>query len=217
MMKDRAVKHKRPASLVAATLALGLSIASSGCQTVGENATSGATFGAALGCVIGAATAKDSAKGCAAGTALGGAAGYYLGHQRDLKLAKSTQKEIEDLGVANVSLNTGTYNYPSTLSGAHGASSSKVVSEMIIEVPQERLSRRDPTVSDSLERIGNYVSRAEAAHYIAVATRTEDDYRFIVDGIIKGYSKEVSPSKVAFNYKPKARGPYSSIALTPSD
>lgn len=211
------MKNDRTLSLVGAALALSLSMALSGCQTLGDNATQDAAKGAVLGCLGGAGAAiligEHPAKGCAAGVVFGAASGYYVGRKKDLELAQRAQKDIERAGVADVALATRSEAIPAEKRKADEPASVEVVDKMVVNVPQQLVSRRDPRIGETLDRVGAYVSGVEAPSRVIVAARSEADYNFIVSGIRKGYAQGAEPNKVAYEYRPQTRGTQSSIEV----
>lgn len=212
------MKIQHRSSVPALALALSTMIALSGCQTLGENATLGAATGIAAGCAGGTALAilagEHPAKGCAVGAAVGVVSGYFIGRQKDLAFAQRTRDDIARAGVAEVALKTRNESVPADQRTAvKGAQSVEVVDKMVVNVPQALVARRDQRVGETLNRVGAYVSGAEASSRVIVAARTQADYEFIVEGIRQGYTQEAAPPKVVFEHRPQNRGAQSAIEV----
>lgn len=191
-----------------------------GCQTTGEHATSGATFGALLGCAAGAAiahgTGHKAAQGCAAGAALGAVSGYFIGRQQDLELARQTHAAIRhaSAGTADVQVKTRHEAVPpEQRQETRGAESVEVVDALVVNVPQNLVSRKDPRAVQTLARIGGYVSGAEAPAHVLVTTRTQADYDYMVGNIEQGYTRPTTAPKVTYEYRPLTRGTQSAVEV----
>ena len=191
-----------------------------GCQTTGNHATSGATFGALLGCATGAAiahsTGQHAARGCAAGAALGAVTGYFVGRQQDLALARQTRDEIHhtSAGAAEVTLKTRHETVPpDQRKETNGAESVEVVDALVVNVPQNLVSRKDPRVDQTLARVGGYISEAKTDARVIVTARTQADYDYMVKSIEDGYTRPTTAPKVVYEHRPLTRGTQSAVEV----
>lgn len=210
----------RRKTLSPALAALAAALALNGCQTMGDNATSGAAIGTVAGCLGGAIIATSlggkPAQGCATGAVIGGATGYVVGRQKDLELAQRTHDDIKRAapGVATVQLATRKENVPPAERGqVKGAETVEVVDTMVVNVPQALVARKDERVGQTLGKVGGYVSGAEASSRVVVSARSKAEYDFMVASIQQGYTRPADPPKVVYEFRPQTRSTQSAVEV----
>jgi len=213
MTRFRLVRRSIPVTVLCIAVSL------TGCQTMGENASSGTMIGGVLGCLGGAAIASATGGkpgvGCAAGAALGAVSGYYVGRKKDMDLALKAQNDIRRLQAdADVKLVTARQDVPEGDRGqVGGASSIEVLNSMVVSVPHGRVARKEQGAIDALGRVGNYVSEAQATSRIVVGARSKAEYDFMVESIQKGYTRDTRPPKVTFEYQQLARSTQATVEV----
>lgn len=200
--------------------ALAVTAAIAGCANQAQ--TQGA-IGAGLGCAAGAAIAsatgsRNVATGCVVGAAAGGALGYYKGRQADLELARSTANAINTTTSAGVraAINTRQETVAAAdRSSMGGASSVEAVDTMVVNIPNTLVTKRDDRASQTLSRVGGYVSSAQTPSQVTIKAKDANDYDFMLREIRAGYASKTSPepSKVQYRFEQVARGSQSTVEV----